>query len=874
MSRFTSPYQSSLPKRSKSILSDLSVNSDVSTQSFSIPGIRGPPSSLFSRLSSIRKQERPTEVPSSSPIRSSTPASSSVQDVQTSTNMLSNPEKPWICAISEGKSTGKELGIAMRNIETGHCFLSQFADTSMYGHLQHMLDTRPCSVVLLPSSQQAKKHFSIQTQMKEDPLRKMLKQSHDFFVADVPRRDFDQNLGLQHLDRLVSVASIDGQSSSARETVFPSVVTLAAVSQKYYALSAFSALVSYIEGSLSQHLEPHTVFIQYVPPEGTVLIDFHTAKDLELVRNAVNNKQMGSLMGILNFCSTRMGERLLRMNILQPLSDPNTVEFRLEAVQQLSLNAEHFYDLRQSLKPFSTNKIDFDKIIAQMLIPSKETVKGEARAVENMIKIIIQLWSSLMCFKGVHRLLHEMNIDAVLLQTIAPILSNQHLDTIIAKIEECIEMAVLNGTAKSNVASKNARLLSIKTGSNSVLDAARRTYTENTADALNLCNELKEKYQLPLKPVFLNGVSTGYGLEMASGNIKLQNLPREFITVSKKRNGKVISMTTVDLKKINQRIQDSSTEIFLISRDIVECLRLEILREVGNLYLASEAIALADVILSLTQYTKSGNNVRPSFGEKISITEGRHPLLSDSEAEGTVPNDTDLGQDKTFVLLNGPNNSGKTTYLKQVALLTIMAHVGCFVPAAYASILPVKQIFSRLSNRDEAEANLSTFASEMKTMAQIIESAGPESLVLIDELGRNTSTHEGIGMAHAISEVLICNRVPTIFATHFVQLNATLSPYPAVRVQQFSIEVNTSQAGDNLIFQHKLSAEGYECQHYGIALAKMCQLPQDILRDAEEIAKRLQKSQSTKEDEGENRTNEMMKRKDIISKVCHWFTYF
>ena len=180
----------------------------------------------------------------------------------------------------------------------------------------------------------------------------------------------------------------------------------------------------------------------------------------------------------------------------------------------------------------------------------------------------------------------------------------------------------------------------------------------------------------------------------------------------------------------------------------------------------------------------------------------------------------------------------------------------------------MRQIFSRLSNRDEAEANLSTFASEMKTMAQVIESAGPENLVLIDELGRNTSTHEGIGIAHAISEVLIGNNVHTIFATHFVQLNATLSPYPAVKVQQFSVELNTSQEGSGLVFQHKLSTEGYEYQHYGIALAKMCQLPGDLLRDAEETAKKIQLAQNTKEDQGEHRTHQMVKRKDIISEVC------
>ena len=127
MSRFTPPYQSSMPKRSRSVLSDLSVRSDVSTQSFSIPGIRGPPISSFPRLSSIQKQEQLKDVPSSS-LPSSSSAPSASQDVQTSTIMLSNPEKPWICAISEGKSTGKELGIAMRNIETGHCFMSQVRD--------------------------------------------------------------------------------------------------------------------------------------------------------------------------------------------------------------------------------------------------------------------------------------------------------------------------------------------------------------------------------------------------------------------------------------------------------------------------------------------------------------------------------------------------------------------------------------------------------------------------------------------------------------------------------------------------------------------------------------------------------------------------
>lgn len=407
----------------------------------------------------------------------------------------------------------------------------------------------------------------------------------------------------------------------------------------------------------------------------------------------------------------------------------------------------------------------------------------------------------------------------------------------------------------------------MQTGRDSILDAARRTYTENTSDAINLCNDLAEKYKLPLKPIFLNGVTTGYALEMPSGNIRLQNLPREFVTVSKKRNGKIISMTTVDLKKINQRIQDSSTEIFLISKDIIECLRLEILRDIGKLYLASEAIALVDVILSLTQHTMTGNHVRPNFGTTISIKEGRHALLDHADPDKTVPNDTELGQDKTFLVLNGPNNSGKTTYLKQVALLTIMAHVGCFIPALVATILPVKQIFSRLSNRDEAEANLSTFASEMKTVAQILDSAGPESLVLLDELGKNTSTHEGVGMAHAVSEVLIGKKVPTIFASHIVQLNATLSPYPTVKVQQFLVEIDKSRENDGLMFQHKLTSRTYQCHHYGIALAKMCRLPKDLLQDAEKIANQIQLLKDNKEDQGENRTHQTIQRGNIISEV-------
>lgn len=257
----------------------------------------------------------------------------------------------------------------------------------------------------------------------------------------------------------------------------------------------------------------------------------------------------------------------------------------------------------------------------------------------------------------------------------------------------------------------------------------------------------------------------GSGFVFTIGNNYVDGkLPTGFIDANLKKGKWIFS--SMELKKRNSRMKDALDETFLLSDATIHGLVIEALRDIGALYKASEAVALLDMLWSFAHISILRHYIRPEFTDTLAIKAGRHPILEGVQSSGIlVPNDVYCCESSAFQIVQGPNMSGKSTYLRQIGLLTIMAMCGCFVPAEYASFRIHNSLLTRLSNDDDMEKNLSTFANEMASSAMILGLADSDSLVLIDELGRGTSPKEGVGISHAIAEALIKKKCFVFFAT-------------------------------------------------------------------------------------------------------------
>ncbi|PWN91493.1 hypothetical protein FA10DRAFT_292380 [Acaromyces ingoldii] len=622
--------------------------------------------------------------------------------------------------------------------------------------------------------------------------------------------------------------------------------TLRSLAKKYFALSAACALFNWLDDKKGITFSPRSLNIRYEHPEGSIMIDHDTATNLELVRGARSGTVEGSLLGSFHRCSTSMGERMLKMNILQPFANRDSISMRLDAVEDLlsssELGRKLFYALKESLKAPEKLTIDFDRLIYQIVTPIKTSSVADPTAIEAKLAEIIQLYAMLGTLSGVHRAVS--GASCTLLQGVAPYLANERLSIISTHIKENIDADVLEGQGKVHINQRLSKIRAIQTNKDKLLDLARETYSENLSDGQALFSQLKGHYRMPL-------------------------------TLKKEVNGYC--------EKINQRIRDAEGEVFILSEKYLESMRGEIIEHVGALYKASEVLALVDLIVNLAKTADRSRRdyVRPNFSDRLAIKAGRHPILEKKIGrDKTHANDIYFGLGKSFQLITGPNMSGKTTYLKQAPLLLIMASIGSFIPAEYAMFPPIDRILTRLSNDDEPEANLSTFASEMKVSSFILSLASRRSLVIIDELGRGTSTEEGLGVAHAISEFLITKGAPTIFATHFVQLASTLSPYEAVVLLHLAVKRLTQEREDDEDDKYRSGNYDIECshtvvdgvmkeKHYGLALIKKLPFPVDLWRDAVLMADRLEADvtdpSAITEGQGMTELERVAKRREIVN---------
>lgn len=309
-------------------------------------------------------------------------------------------------------------------------------------------------------------------------------------------------------------------------------------------------------------------------------------------------------------------------------------------------------------------------------------------------------------------------------------------------------------------------------------------------------------------------------------------LPEVFINCVRKRDR--IECQTLDLVKLNQRITDSHNEVINMSDRTVQELIDEVCTDLSALFKISEAIAMLDMLAAFAHLVTVQEYVRPELTDVLAVKSGRHPIHEKIHHGKFVPNDTYASQQSRFQIITGCNMSGKSTYIRSIALMTIMAHLGCFVPAEYASFPIVHQLFARAASVDEMDGSVSTFASEMREMSFILRNIDPRSLVIVDELGRGTSTTDGLAIAIAITEALVDSHALVWFATHFRDLARIMAERNGV--VNLHLAVQLSPESDRMTMLYKVQEGHAQEKHYGLALARVLPFPPNLLEVAQNVS--------------------------------------
>jgi DNA mismatch repair protein MSH4 len=298
-----------------------------------------------------------------------------------------------------------------------------------------------------------------------------------------------------------------------------------------------------------------------------------------------------------------------------------------------------------------------------------------------------------------------------------------------------------------------------------------------------------------------------------------------------------IECQTLDLVKLNQRITDAHNEVINMSDRSIQELIGEVCADISGLFRISEAIATLDMLAAFAQLVTTQDYIRPELTDVVAIKSGRHPIQEKIHRGKFVPNDTYAAEQSRFQIITGCNMSGKSTYIRSIALMTIMAHIGCFVPAEYASFPIVRQLFARAAALDEIHANVSTFAAEMREMSFILRNIDPRSMVIVDELGRGTSTTDGLAISIAIAEALVDSHALVWFATHFRDLACIMAERSGV--VNLHLAAKLSPQTDTMTMLYKVQEGHVKEKFYGLALAKVLSFPREVLETAQTVSTKL-----------------------------------
>jgi DNA mismatch repair protein MutS len=565
-------------------------------------------------------------------------------------------------------------------------------------------------------------------------------------------------------------------------------------------LAAAGALLLYLQETLKSNLA-HLSRLRPYQPESFLLLDEVTRRSLELTRTAREGAREGSLLSVIDRTVTAMGARLLGDWLLAPLANPPRIEARLDAVAELADD----HGLRQDLRTGLDGVADLQRLTARA--STGRASPRDLAAVARTLRLLPRVKAKVTARRAA--LLRDLE----------------------ARLELCPDLREALDAALVEAPSLSPREGGvIREGYNAELDELRRTARGGKEWLARFQAEQIARTGISSLKVGFNQVF-GYYIEVTHAHAS--KIPADYQRKQTLKNAE--RYVTPELKEHEEKVLTAEERSREREHELFLELRERVAAETHRLLQTAEALAELDVLTGLAELAVARQYCRPELcdGPVLEITDGRHPVLDQTLPPGTfVPNDVTLGPDGGhFWLVTGPNMAGKSIFIRQVALMALLAQMGSFVPAKRMRLGIVDRVFTRVGASDELSRGQSTFMVEMTEAANILNNATDRSLVILDEIGRGTSTYDGVSLAWAITEYLHSQvGCRALFATHYHELAQLAETLPGLR--NYNVQVREWQ--DDVVFLHKIAA-GSADKSYGIHVARLAGVPADVLNRAQEV---------------------------------------
>ncbi|MHC4482904.1 MAG: DNA mismatch repair protein MutS [Planctomycetota bacterium] len=712
--------------------------------------------------------------------------------------LLTAKEDNFLCAVSLG--TKQEAAISWVDISTGHFFVQQMSEKKL---LDELLRLSPAECLLADRRGEL---FEAETRK----LARDIAQLTNAIITERPAWYFDPYQAKQRLLKHFGTATLEGFGiADGDEALIP----------------AAGAIIEYLNETQKTTLG-HIQSLKKIERKSFLQIDQASLRSLEILRTIRTENVKGSLLDCLDETLTGMGGRMIRNWLCMPLCELGAIELRQDAIEEMREGETTSAGIRKLL----SNLADTERIAAR--VSTFRATPRDLVALAATLRKIPQLRQTLQQF------------EADLIKQLAG--QCDSMDELADLLEAAIEPGSPAHLRDGGV---------VKAGFDDELDRLRSISKDGQSWLRNYQKEQIERTGIGNLRIGYNRVF-GYYIEISRS--AADKVPADYVRKQTIKNAE--RYITDELKEYETQALSAEEKALELEQQLFEQVRRQTAQYVTRLQKLADTTAQCDCLSALAHLAKRRNYIRPKItgGGELVINEGKHPVLAEALGPEFVPNDIELGGEASDCLIvTGPNMSGKSTYIRQAALLVLMAQAGSFIPAKDATIGLVDRIFTRVGASDELVRGQSTFMVEMTETANIINNATEKSLVILDEVGRGTSTYDGLALAWAVTEH-IANRLKcrTLFATHYHELTELAELFTNVK----NCNVAVREWMDEVVFLHKILPGGTD-KSYGIHVAKLAGVPKPILERSKEILEELE-STFQKEATGEHLSKHKTKEPD------------